>query len=92
MKIHAWNTGRKYTRGGQKMAATIVNGLCSWVDVSRGLEGSFMARRMGGEGYTEEEVKSNVMYLYDRSLGSGYIPDTEVREALEKAAKEVEDA
>ena len=92
MKIVAWNTGKKYTRGGQKMAATIVSGLCSWVDVSRGLEGSFMARRMGGEGYMESEIKENVMYLYDRNLGSGYAPDTEVREALEKAAEEVPDA
>jgi hypothetical protein len=92
VNIVAWNTGKKYTPGGQKMAAVIENGVCSYVDAGRNLEGEFEARRMGGDGYADFEIKEIVMYLYSHNLGRSYISDPETRKSLERAAKEVPDA
>lgn len=92
MKIIAWNTNRMYTPGGQKMAATVRDGICSWVDVSRHLEGEFEARRQAGSGYADWELKEIVEYLYDRNLGRSGVTDKVALCDLVSAALEVPDA
>ena len=85
MKITAWNTGRRYSKFRQRMAFTQVNDLVVFVDIDRGIEGSFVDEF----GWVD---KSKVMAAYDAGEYhemSGCGRDAaEIVKALKFAAKE----
>lgn len=68
MKIETWNTGRRYTNAGQRIAATRIGETIYFVDLDRNLDGMF-AGSIGTftarpKGWTLEQT---VMDAYDNA-------------------------
>ena len=63
MKIIAFNTGRRYTDQGQRIAATLTeDGGLLFVDIDRGIDG-FVSREKLGDNF--ELTRHDVLYVYD---------------------------
>ena len=87
MEIKVWNTGRRYTGDGQRIAAAQVGSVVYFVDVDRRIEGCYKAANPKVP-LSGDELQREVMCYYD---GCNYepIPRTEdgrqIRDALENA-------
>jgi len=62
----SFNTGRAYTADGQVIIAEVSSGRVWFSDISRMIAASF--RALPGHAYTEADIRSDVMYHYDRNL------------------------
>lgn len=90
-QITVWNTGRPYTKYGQRIAACLHEGVIVFVDVDRGLHGIIEVRKDA-----KYDLKTLVMHKYDNGLTSS-IPEwesgekgkvwREIRTMLTKAAE-----
>ena len=79
-KILKWNTGRTYTKHGQRMAALVTPFGIAFADKDRMICGLLPAQ--GQPVYPEVMTEENVMWLYDRNLFEQTLP-WELRQKLE---------
>jgi len=80
LEIVAWNTGRQYTKEGQRIAATIYQGFVCFSDYDRMVSGAFPHT-------SDDDLKDQVMDHYDNNkyhCGMKY----ETRTQLEEYIKE----
>lgn len=70
-QIVAWNTGRKYTENGQRIAARYTLSEIQYVDVDRSIEGSVP---FTGWIRDADDLKTKVMAAYDNGLGTHHLP------------------
>jgi len=87
-EIVVWNTGRKYTEHGQRMAAKIVGNTIYVVDIDRGLD--MMFPLVFAELAVERDFIAQIMAMYDKgmfvSLWTFQSEETELHVALIEAA------
>lgn len=78
-----FNTGRMYSEHGQRIAACVVGGRCYFIDIDRGIDGSFEFNAPYEDNLTPELVMSN--YDHGNYVGMG---NYELRAELHRLALE----
>lgn len=81
--VVAWNTGRKYGPGGQRMAAAVLpDGRAAFVDLDRHIDGTTNVP------INPDRLRSEVMWHYDLGQYRCGIRFPDLRKRLEAAAGE----
>lgn len=87
--ITAWNTGRKYSQHGQRIAATLIDAGIVFVDLDRGIDGFHALDRMTWEPDSTHALMLRAMEAYDcGDYDSAWEYPDAIRDCKHKAANQ----
>lgn len=81
MQIKTWNTGCLYSNAGQRIAATLIDGVVYFADADRGIDGEYRPLVL-----PSFDLRRSVMARYDANDYRAIIRNSEIANALYAAA------